>query len=298
MNRSLFFTLDGNSALADAMLMHGSAILTRAELELRCFPDGESYVRILSECRDQHVVILCSLFNPDQHIMPLVFLTETLRELGARSICLVSPYLAYMRQDRRFHEGEAVSSRVFAKLLSQYVDRLVTVDPHLHRYASLGEIYAIPNTVLHADNLIAQWLMQHIAQPLLVGPDSESEQWVAAVAKAIAAPYIVLEKIRHGDRHVEVSVPSVSPYKHCTPVLLDDIISSGHTLIETVKHLKKTELAAPVCIAVHGLFAEHSDEKIVAAGAARIITTNSIGHRTNAIDLSQLLLSALSSDRE
>src|SRR3546814_4004529 len=83
-----------------------------------------------------------------------------------------------MRQDRRFQLGEAVSSKSVARLVSATFDRLVTVDPHLHRYPALSTLYTIPDITLHAAPALADWIAAHVEAPLLIGPDEESEQWV------------------------------------------------------------------------------------------------------------------------
>jgi len=140
--------------------------------------------------------------------LPLLFAADTARDLGARRIGLVAPYLAYMRQDIRFHAGEAVTSRTFAAILSRHLDWLVTVDPHLHRYHELSEIYRIPTQVVHAAPFLASWIKRNVARPLIIGPDLESEQWVSQVAADADAPFLVCEKIRSGDRHVTISIPN------------------------------------------------------------------------------------------
>src|SRR3546814_18817342 len=86
-----------------------------------------------------------------------------------------------MRQDRRFQLGEAVSSKSFARLVSATFDRLVTVDPHLHRYPALSTLYTIPDITLHAAPALADWIAAHVEAPLLIGPDEESEKWVSAI---------------------------------------------------------------------------------------------------------------------
>jgi ribose-phosphate pyrophosphokinase len=231
--------------------------------------------------------------SPNEKILPLLFAAAAARELGAEKVGLVAPYLAYMRQDRRFKPGEAVTSREVAQLLSNAFDWLVTVDPHLHRYGSLAEIYRIPSRVVHAAPLISQWIRAHVTNPFVIGPDSESEQWVSAVAKDAGAPYSVLEKTRRGDRDVEISDRNLRDLDGRTPVLVDDIISSGRTMIEAVRLIVKRGGTAPLCVAVHGLFADQSDELLAQAGA-RVVTSNSIPHRTNGIDVGELLATSVS----
>ena len=168
-----------------------------------------------------------------EHKLPLAdsIVYATARELGAVQVGLVAPYLAYMRQDIRFHEGEAVSSRSFARLLSHSLDFIVTVDPHLHRWHSLEQIYAIPAVAVAAAPVIAQWISQNVAKPFIVGPDAESAQWVAQVARLCGAPWTVLDKTRLGDSDVRVSLAAPAPPGGVKPVLLDDIVSTGRTLL-------------------------------------------------------------------
>lgn len=263
------------------------------EVTLRNFPDGETYVRVTTPCSGREVVVVSSLHQPDDKIISLIFLSETLKELGAKKVGLICPYLAYMRQDRRFHEGEGVTSRYFAKLLSDYFDWLITVDPHLHRYHDLGEVYTIPHRVVHAAPVVSDWIHDNITKPLLIGPDSESEQWVSDVAERANAPHIVLTKTRHGDRDVEVSVPEVEKWKDHTPVLVDDIISTGRTMIETIEHLKKVQMKPPICIGVHAIFADDADKALLKAGASQIITCNSIPHSSNRIDVSNVIVQSV-----
>ena len=149
-------------------------------------------------------MIVGTLDRPNEKMLPVLFAAATARELGATNVGLVAPYLPYMRQDRRFKPGEAVTSREVARLLSDAVDWMVTIDPHLHRYGSLAEIYRIPTRAVHAAPLISQWIKTNASNPLIIGPDSESQQWVSAVAKAAGAPYAVLRKVRRGDRDVDI----------------------------------------------------------------------------------------------
>lgn len=258
-------------------------------LEWRRFPDGESYLRFKQDLKARHVAIVCTLNDPDSKTLALLFAARTARELGASSVGLVAPYLGYMRQDRRFHDGEAVTSVHFAALLSQEFDWLVTVDPHLHRRGSLSEIYSIPNAVVAAAPAMARWIAANVSRPLIVGPDSESEQWAAEVAAACNAPHAVMQKTRLGDRRVEIEAPPLSQWKDHTPVLLDDIISSARTMALAAKKIQEAGLDPPVCVGVHGVFSSDALGALRDAGAARIVTTNTIAHETNAIDVTAIV---------
>jgi len=262
------------------------------QLELRTFPDGETYLRFLTDIAGLSIIIVCTLDRPNDKLLPLIFASATARELGATKVGLVAPYLAYMRQDRRFNPGEAVTSREVAELISNAFDWLVTVDPHLHRYGSLAEIYRIPTRVVHAAPLVSQWIAANVPLPLIIGPDSESAQWVSAVAKAAGAPFTVLEKVRHGDRDVEISKNNLRDLSGRTPVLVDDIVSTGRTIIETVRQIRPLAASLPVCIAVHGIFADDSDQLLTSAGT-RVVTSNSIPHSSNAIDLHSAIADAI-----
>lgn len=265
------------------------------DLECRRFPDGESYVRFHGDCTGRAVSVVCTLNDPDFKALPLLFAARTLRELGAERVGLVAPYLGYMRQDRRFNMGEAITSVHFAALLSGTFDWLVTVDPHLHRRDSLAEIYSIPTSVVAAAPAIGHWIAQNVAHPLVVGPDAESEQWAAEIAKACGAPHVMMNKTRRGDRSVEIVAPSLAQWRNRQPVLIDDIISSAHTMALAAAKIIESGLRAPVCVGVHGVFAPDALMTLNRAGVSRIVTTNTISHLTNAIDLSSPVALAIQS---
>lgn len=265
------------------------------EVIVHNFPDGETLVRIDKPVRDCNVVLACTLDHPDGKTLPLLFTADTARELGAMQVGLVAPYLAYMRQDKRFHPGEAITSRSYARLLSGSLDYLVTVDPHLHRWRTLGELYAIRTEAVAAAPAIAQWIRRNVQEPVLVGPDSESEQWVSEVARLVQAPYAVLSKTRSGDRDVRVAFEGAAQWPGRTPVLLDDIISTGHTIAAAAQLLSREGAAAAVCIAVHALFDAGALDRLANAGVQRVVTCDTVAHPTNAIRLAPTLARAVRS---
>lgn len=291
--RRLILPMPGNEALAAALARACDGETGR--VETRRFPDGESYVRLHGDPAGRPVDLVCTLARPDPGFLALVFAADAARELGAREVTLVAPYLAYMRQDIRFLPGECVSSRSFARLLSASVDRLVAVDPHLHRHPALSAIYSIPTTTLQAAPLLADWIAAHVDAPLVVGPDEESEQWAGAIAARIGAPHVVLRKTRLGDREVRIDVPDLSPWRDRTPVLVDDIASSGRTLAEAARGLEAQGLPRAECVVVHALLADGAFEEL-APRFARITSTDSVPHPSNRIALAPLLADALRRD--
>lgn len=264
----------------------------QGRLQSRRFPDGESYLKVVTEVKQRHCFVLADLSHPDGKFLPLMFLAETLRELGAASVGLVAPYLSYMRQDRRFEEGEAVTSRIFAGLVSRDFDWLVTVDPHLHRYHSLDEIYTIPSRVVQGASLLASWLAGE-ENRFLVGPDTESEQWVSKIAALGGHPFVVGEKARRGDRDVKVTLPDLAAFGGKTAVIIDDVISSGHTVLECLQALHRAGVTTVDCACVHGIFADGSDRVLVERGVRRLVSCNTIPHASNALDISDLLAAAV-----
>ena len=275
--------LPGNAAAAARLAELVGAPLAQASV--RRFPDGESYVRLETDVRGRDVILVCTLDRPDDKLVPLLLAAAAARDNGARRVGLVAPYLAYMRQDKCFHPGETVSARHFAGWISAAFDWLVTVDPHLHRIAALSEVYRIPDRVVHAADSIATWLRGRAEPTVLIGPDEESAQWVADVAQRAGRPFVVLDKTRRGDRDVSVSVPEVGRWADHVPVLVDDIISTARTMIETVRHVRAAGLRAPWCIGVHAVFAQDAYTDLQAAGAGLVLTCDTIAHPSNAISV-------------
>jgi len=259
--------------------------LERGELTTRRFPDGETYVRVESDVTRRDCVVVADLARPDEKVVPLLLVATTLRDLGARRVGLVAPYLPYLRQDARFAAGEGITSVYFARWISGAFDWLCTVDPHLHRHPTLAAVYSIPAEVVAAAPRIAAWIRREVAAPLLVGPDEESTQWVAQVAASAGAPFVVAAKRRHGDRDVEIDLPDLAAHRGRTPVLVDDIASTARTMVAVARQLTERGRLPPICIAVHGLFAGAAFDELRAAGVARIASCNTVHHPSNEIDV-------------
>jgi ribose-phosphate pyrophosphokinase len=289
--KPLLFAFPAHERFAASLATLCGAELGR--MSLHEFPDGEVLVRLEDHCAGRGVVIVCGGQAVNATALPLNFAAATARELGASSVGLVSPYLAYMRQDTRFHPGETVSAVAYARFLSASFDWLVTVDPHLHRLATLDDVFTIPATSVSATAALAPWIQAQVPHPVIIGPDRESEQWAASLAARLGIPFSVLEKTRSGDREVSLSVPDPRLVAGRTPVIIDDIASSGRTLARTVEALLAAGSHPPVCVVVHALFAADAEEVVARAGAARIVSSNTIAHASNEIDVTPLVSAAL-----
>lgn len=288
---TIIMALPGAESLAESL--SGRLCCGGHDLEIHRFPDGETGVRLRTGVAGHRVVFAVHLDRPDEKTLPLLFAADAARDLGATAVGLVAPYLPYMRQDERFRAGEAITSRSYARLLSGGFDFLLTVDPHLHRWSSLDAIYTIPTRVVAAAPAIAAWLRREVPQPVLVGPDSESAQWVANIAACIGAPWFVMRKERHGDRDVRVHLPPGAQSEGRQAVLLDDIAASGGTLAAASHVLRGAGWGQPIAAVVHPLLDAAALELLHRAGITRIASCDTVPHPTNAIAVGPLLAEAL-----
>lgn len=275
-----------------ALKLAHEAGLTPALVQRHRFPDGELKLRLPTPL-PSHVVLLRSLVDPNEKLVELLLVARTARELGAQHVTLVAPYLAYMRQDIAFQEGEAVSQRVVGQFLASLFDAVITVDPHLHRIATLDEAIPVAHTVvLSGAPLLGDLIAERHAHPFLIGPDSESAQWVAVAAQRHGFDYAVCEKNRHGDHAVDIVLPAMDVTGRAV-VVLDDIASSGRTLARAAQLLLAAGAASVDVAVTHALFAGDALAVIAKAGVSQVWSTDCIGHATNAISMTPAIAQAL-----
>ncbi len=262
------------------------------EVELHHFPDGESRIRLPSPLPPAPIFVR-SLDHPNDKLVELLLAAAAARQAGAQRVSLVAPYLCYMRQDKAFHPGEVVSQRIVGRWLADHFDNLLSVDAHLHRVATLAE--AVP--ARHAVNVtatapMAAFLAGRFERPLIVGPDSESRQWVAAIAARDGFDFVVGEKQRRGDRDVRITLPP-QDYRGRDIVLVDDVASTGRTLLEAARLLHAFEPASLSVLVTHALFVGDAIERLRQAGVENIWSCDAIPHPTNAVSLAELLAAHL-----
>lgn len=263
------------------------------QIDHRTFPDGESLVRV--EPGRAKALLYCSLDHPDARLMPLLLALSALRDGGAARVVLVAPYLGYMRQDMAFNPGEAVSQRVIGELIAAACDGLVTVDPHLHRTASLAEVVpGIAAVNVSAAPVIAAAIAARVsAETILVGPDAESRPWVEAVARPLGLDVMVAEKRRLGDRAVRIDLPEADRASGRPIMLVDDLIASGGTLRECARQLRAAGATIAGAAATHCLAGEADLAALAAAGIAPILATDSVAGPAASISLAKTLADAI-----
>ncbi len=293
MNRTVFSTNDaGISDLADRI----AAGAERGAVIEHVFPDGEPHLRFEGTVRDRECIVVADLRSAESGLLRLMMLCDAFREAGAGRIVVVAPYMPFMRQDSKFSDGDVLSSAAIARLLSQTCDEIFTVDPHLHRIDSLQEIFTVPAHVIASAPAIGAWIAEHVENPCIVGPDEEAEQWARAAAEAAGCPWLAMTKERRGDRDVEVTTGdfgALTGLEGRTPVLVDDIISTGSTLARAREELARLGFTSTTAVGVHAVFAPGADECLRTAGFERVVTANTIAHDSNAIDVSALIAASV-----
>ncbi|MBD3670773.1 MAG: ribose-phosphate diphosphokinase [Gammaproteobacteria bacterium] len=262
-------------------------------VELHRFPDGESRLTLPSSLSSSGTLIFRSLDHPNDKLVELYMLSRDLRERDIPRLGLIAPYLCYMRQDTAFHEGELISQQHIGHLLAQCFDDLITVDPHLHRTSTLHEAVPVKRALsLHPTTLMAEFLKTW-PDAVLIGPDSESAQWVEAIARHSGHEHGVANKQRLGDRTVRIELPSIN-VKGRQLVLVDDMISTGHTLAQAAGALLERGADRVDCLVTHALLDRDAESMLHSGGIDKLWSTDAISHPSNVIALTSLIASAVS----
>ena len=263
-------------------------------IAVHTFPDGESKVTVPGGAG--YAAICRSLDHPNAKLIEIILAASALRDQGAQTLVLVAPYLPYMRQDKAFHAGEAVSQKVVGGLLSQAFDKFIAVDPHLHRVKALESVFGgKPARALTAAGVMAGHFSSRKVDPntLAIGPDIESTPLVRAFAKASGIQWAAASKNRHGDQDVDISLPPDVVFGRRPIVIVDDIISSGAT-IKTLSRMLKAAGARRVEVYVtHALFDEKTRRAFMRAGIENVFSCDGIHHASNAVSLAPLLAEGL-----
>lgn len=261
-------------------------------VERHRFPDGELKLRLPTPLPPQ-VAVFRGLHQPNEKLVELLLLAHTAREQGARHLSLLTPYLGYMRQDMAFAPGEAVSQRIVGRFLADLFQALITVDPHLHRVASLAQAVPVAQpVVLSGAEVLADWVARHRPDAVLLGPDEESAQWVAQAAARHGHASAVCRKVRHGDTAVHIELPAMA-WKGRAVVILDDVASTGRTVAEAARLLLAQGVRSVDVAVTHALFAGDALSVMRGAGVDQVWSTDCIEHPSNVVSMAPAWAKAL-----
>lgn len=264
-----------------------------SELITDKFPDDELHIQFKPELKNKTIILVQSFYkNISDCIIEAILAAKTANGLGAKKVILVAPYFPYLRQDKRFHKGEAISQDIIAGLIDKYFDAVYILDPHLHRKSKLEELFKIKSKKLTSNALIADYIKKHIKNPVIIGPDEESYKWAKNVADMLGVESRILKKKRHSSYHVEVKLNKKVNLKDKKVVIVDDIVSTGHTILETANVLRESGAKNIYCICVHGIFAGNALNKLRKA-KINVISTNTVPNKMAKIDVSGVIAGSL-----
>lgn len=253
------------------------------------FPDSEFHLKLRKNPKNKTVVIINSITkDPDEKIIETILAASIAKDYGAKKVVLVATYFPYLRQDKHFLKYDSLSSKHIIKLFKEF-DEIFLLDPHLHRIKSLKEIYWKASSI-SANRQIAHFIAKKFKDDfLIVGPDEESAQWSSEIAKILGKKVVILKKVRKSPRHIKIEKQELGAVNSI--IIIDDIISTGNTFVESLKIAKEQGAKNLVCIGIHGILSEGADKKI--KKYAKLITTNTIPNKYSQIDISPAIVNAL-----
>lgn len=262
-----------------------------AVASLRIFSDGESSIR-LGKVQKNCIIVQSTHPPTDRHIMQLLMMAKKCMDDGAQDVCAVIPYLAYTRQDRAFLEGEVVSIALVAKLFETIgIKHIITVDIHsqlaMSYFQSIQNVSSVRMLADYATNM-------KLRDPIAVSPDAGGSNRAKEFAQHLNTDFISLKKSRHrltGEVTIDESI-DVDISKR-DAILIDDIISSGGSVIKAAEILRKLGVGRVYAMCAHALLIQDAAEKIKSAGVSDIISTNSVPGEYSKVDLSSEIVAAL-----
>jgi len=260
-------------------------------LTIKCFPDGERYLRVDSDIKGRDCIVVQSTCAPqDANLMELLQLIDTLKENGAGKITTIVPYFGYGRQDKVFSAGENITSKTIAKHISINSDEFLTVNIHK---AHIMDFFDIPAKELDAMPVLGEYFKTcELEAPVVIGPDEGAERLAKEVAKVIGCPYDCLKKKRLGPGQVEMK-PKKIDAKGKDLIIVDDIIDSGGTIVEATKMLTSQGAANILVGTVHPVLTGNAVSRIFSNGAVDLVATNTINSQISYITVSSLIAKAL-----
>lgn len=280
---------------ASQLLAHRVSRILKAPIvnvEHKIFPDSESYLRIMEDVQDEDVAIIQTTSPPqEERLIQLLLLADGVKDLGARSITAIVPYLAYSRQDKRFMSGEVVSVISVLKIIDAIgVDKLVTVNVHnLNALSSIMKIYD-----LSAISLIAEYMKEMgLEGAFSLAPDIGAIDIVKESASVLGGGFDWLEKTRDRVTGKITIREKVLDVKGKDAIVFDDMISTGGTTSSAVGILKKQGAKRVYAACVHPLMIGNAKDRIINSGAEKIIGTDTVPGPYAVISVASIIAEAL-----
>ncbi|OPY26823.1 MAG: Ribose-phosphate pyrophosphokinase [Methanocella sp. PtaU1.Bin125] len=257
------------------------------------FPDGEIRIIEGDYTPSETVAYVQTMHpHPNDTLVEMQITVDLLKELGAKRVIAVVPYLGYMRQDARHVQGEAISVRTVLKTLDFVgVNDIVGVDLHLHRLgqAELESFCKIRIHEVSAMDLLAAKAGKKLSKPLVIGPDAESERWAARAAELLGTDYDVLEKTRISAKEIRIK-PRKLDANGRDVLIIDDIVSTGGTIMEVIRSLKAQGAGRITVACTHAVLSDIDTlTGLFRAGMGEFIATNTINNEFGIVDVSSII---------
>lgn len=262
---------------------------TLSPIETRKFPDGERYIKIKGEIPQDVTVVQSTGYPQDENLMELFLILKNLKDLGVRNIKVVIPYFGYGRQERRFKKGEAVSAAIVAELLEAAgASEIFCINLH---EKDMKKFFNIPVHEISAMPTIAEHLKE-MNDPIIIGPDKGALGFAEEIAGILDCDCDHLEKVRLSPTKVETKPKSID-VKGREVVIIDDIISTGGTIVNATKILREHGAKKVVVACVHAVLVEDALLKIFAAGVDDVIATDTLLSEVSAVSVASLIAEKL-----
>ena len=283
------FTVIGGGASKDlAKRLARKLKAVYIETETKIFPDGESKITLRKIPKKSVILVVQSTYPPvDTNLLQALSIISQVRKISSRTFAII-PYMGYARQDKQFLSGEVITMSVVAKMLqSAGAKKVIVVD--IHSNTALNH-FNIPTENISAVPELANYFKKlNLKNPLVVSPDVGGSSRSKKFASLLKTDFIVLKK--HRDRKTgRVSIQTAKvDVQGKDLILVDDIISTGGSIIKAAQFLKKQKCKRVFVACTHGLLVEGAEKKIRKAGVSRIISTNTIPGNTSKVDVSGIL---------
>jgi len=251
--------------------------------EIKRFPDGELYLRILENIKNEDITVIQTTY-PDENIIELFLLLDAVRRAEANTITAIIPYFGYARQDKQFEKGEPISAAAIAKLISSLSDKVITVDPHKKH---ILDYFTIPAESVSAVPSIVSYLKDKNID-LVLAPDQGALKRAKNTAELLQCDVDYLEKTRIDGNTISIT-PKKLDVKGKKVTIVDDIISTGGTISKAIKQLHDQGVKDIYATCTHGLFAGSAIEKLQDAHCKEIIATDTIQTQFSKVSVSKVL---------